>query len=789
MTSDLPVIFGTKAERAIQHVDATEAVEQMARHTRELADAMLERGDACPTGEDEDPQDLDCRITHFVWAERAKHFLMLYRDVQLQLQIASLMVQDGQSDPDHVAALYRQSRAALEEALHEWDADTEAQTQELRNNDRKRKRQLSSWKLQHNPWPVYRHQLREIAAQSEALAAEYHALTEQAGYFVRLRKLLSEGIEASAGVMEQAELRARNAVTAIEENGISEPDRPGVIAALLDDYLTEERIPVRLDRYTNAITAQVARFSEQQRVTVASEEGILKYKEPNFRRATDQWVSAVVMPQLYELWELSEQDNNGLNVATVNVRNRALLLANEIKAGNEVVVSSQELAQPFVNFLEKTTQRREAYERIRQQLNARIEADLHLSSVYRAVPGFLPLPLQTGINAFTRRQGRVLTGLQEWAARYATGLNRLIGEATKEERLSISERTVRVIRQRSTSADNAAYTNILMTKGYIGESFLVGREAETEHLRELVNNWKLGYRGSVLLTGNRLAGKTLFGELITNRFFAGSTIRLRPNATITVSGRRSKTTGDLAAALAFVEKYTVQQRPLVWIDDLEQWWDGDHTLARNVRMLGEHIDDYSGRIFYLVAISTAAYRHLDRFQDIDRVFQSRIDLNRFSLQDMQRAVLIRHGATHKVMVDSQGEPVSEAAFGQMVKRIYRSTGGNVGETIDRWAYYTERYDGESVYQPKGRRYVLPGFLSPDTATLLTTILLEKRTQDYRLRRLFGPAYQERYGSILQRLLRVGMVTRNNNGTLEITESIVNDIGRMLDAEDYLTYGS
>jgi hypothetical protein len=328
-----------------------------------------------------------------------------------------------------------------------------------------------------------------------------------------------------------------------------------------------------------------------------------------------------------------------------------------------------------------------------------------------------------------------------------------------------------------------------MTKGYIGESFLVGREQETEHLRQIIESWMLGYRGAVMLTGDRLAGKTLFGELVTNRFFVGETIRLRPDAQLAVGGRRMNTTGNLAEALAFVEKYTVQTRPLVWIDDLERWWDKDCTLAENVRALSRYIDDYSGRIFFLVATSSAVYRHLDRYLELDRVFQSRIDLNRFSYEDTRQAILLRHGATHKVMVDASGEVISDAAFNKLVRRIYRATEGNVGDSINRWAYFTKRYDDERVYQPVGKRYQLPAFLSPETATLLTTILLEKRTRDYRLRRLFGPAYQRRYGSILQRLLRIGLVTRDNDGSLEITTSVVNEVGRMLDAEDYLTYGA
>ena len=786
MISDLPATFTATAEGAIQRLSAGSTVEQMAATAQELAAAIVERGDACPVAEEADPTDLACRLLHFEWAGRAKDFLLLFRDVQMQLQIALLLEREKKTDAGEVADLHERSQQVLRSALGQWEADHAARLDALQRNDKQRRKQLNAWKLQHNPWPVYRHQIGEIGAQSRKLAAEYAALTKQSDHLAKVRDLLRHTIEGSTGVLQRARDRAAEIIAMIEADEENR-ERPGAIAAKLEDYANEDAVPVRLDRYTNAVNAAIGRLSESQRVTLASEEGILQYKEINLRRSTDQWVSAQVMPLIYEMWELSEQMRNGLDVASANIRNRSLLLANELKAGNEVTVDPRQLAQPLTTYLQKTDQLREQYTALQSRVEHLIYTDLELASAYRNVPGFLPLPLQRGLDAFTHKQGRVLGRIGDWLGKHVRGVNRFIGEAAREEKLSVSEKTVRVIRQRTLSPNNSAYTNILMTRGYIGESFLVGRESEIAHLRQLIDSWKLGFRGAVVLTGERLAGKTLFGELITNRFFAGETIRLQPNSTLTLQGRRTRTTGDLGAALSFVEKYTVQSRPLIWIDDLEFWTDKERTFAQNVRALGQHIDDHSGRIFYLVSTNNAVYHHLNRFLDINRVFQSEINLDTFSLPDMEQAVRIRHGATHKILVDEEGEPLSDAAFAKLVARIYRATDGNVGDTINRWAYFTRRYDDERVHQPVERRFALPSFLSPDSATLLATIFLEKRSRDYRLRKLFGPAYQERYASILQRLLRVGVVTRNADGSLEITESVVNDIGRQLEDDAYLNY--
>ena len=100
----------------------------------------------------------------------------------------------------------------------------------------------------------------------------------------------------------------------------------------------------------------------------------------------------------------------------------------------------------------------------------------------------------------------------------------------QEESLSFSEKIVRYIEHRKAPIDNKQYWSIFLTKGYIGESFAVGRQEELRRIKKVINNWRLGYRGSVLLHGQRFSGKTLTGEWIANRFFDDSFVRLQPNA-------------------------------------------------------------------------------------------------------------------------------------------------------------------------------------------------------------------------------------------------------------------
>lgn len=760
-------------------------VNGLADATRQLADAFVSYGDQCPVGDLEDRTNVDCRLRHYEWAERAKHFLVLFRNVQLQIQTAEILVTDGRTSPEPVNDLHERSLTTLRAARAQWEEEMGQLRQSLERDTPAARRRLNDYHAQRNPWPAYRQQFTEVKQQSADLAREFMTLTAQSGLLRTAREELLAGIQVASDTITTALNQADEVLAFVLDDQTAVDARPGKIAARLEDFIADGALPPQLHDYTNAAMGAVKQMAEQVRVTVGSDHGLLQFKDVNFRRATDQWISAEVLPEYYEIWEISEQVRSGLGVAMNNVRNRALLAANDQRAGGEADYDLDDLSQPFYDFLARAREQFKQFNALAANQRGLLEADLRLASVYREGPGFLPLPLQTGINEFTRRQGRVITSFRDWLGGTFAGLERWRSNAVREEQMSISEKLVRVIEQRQPAPGNEDYTNIVLTKGYIGESFLVGREEEAAHVARLIANWRKGYRGAVMLTGKRLSGKSLFGEMISNRLFPDNVFRLAPNTVLSVEGRRMTTSGDLAEALAFVQKHTLQSRPMVWIDDLETWWDKNHSLAQNVRALASHIDSYSTRIFYLVSTTTANYDHFNRNRELDLVFQATVNMDDFSLEKAIRAVRIRHGATHKRLVDEDGEPLSDVAFNRLVRKLHRATAGNIGDTIHRWAYLMEYCDEDRVTPNEQRRYHLPAFLTVDNGTILTAIYRQRSASEYHLRQLFGPAFESRYRSVLQRMIRVGLVVRGNDNQLRIRESVVTGVATALENNGYL----
>jgi hypothetical protein len=138
-------------------------------------------------------------------------------------------------------------------------------------------------------------------------------------------------------------------------------------------------------------------------------------------------------------------------------------------------------------------------------------------------------------------------------------------------------------------------------------------------------------------------------------------------------------------------------------------------------------------------------------------------------------------------VNPQGEELTATDIPRHIRRVYRAAHANIGEALNDWAAYTRYHGPETVVQAEKGYYGLPDFLHHDLALLLNVLINEKRTNEYRLRKHFGEAFKRRFGSILQRLLSTGMVTRGLDGWLEVNELIVNELGYLLESQRYLHY--
>ncbi|MEL6717106.1 MAG: ATP-binding protein [Bacteroidota bacterium] len=717
----------------------------------------------------------------FQWTLQAKSYLLLWRDVAFQLHKAYILHLDGQYSKEDLFKLQEASEKTLQEAHQDFQSFTEHDAKSVGNKE------IARWKHQKSPWSTYQEQIKEIEEQSQALLVQNQTLTESVGYFDTIQNIINNLLEDCDKEVERIKKLAKEDIELIHENleGKTEIKYSKVINHLEDrekNYFLNHHLKAFLDRWENEKLV----LPRKQQFVVDTNEGLLLFKELDLNKGVRQWTDSEILPVLYEVWDLLERVERDFKISLSNIRNRITLLSKE--ENTPETIDSNNLCFPLESFLEKVPNQEQLLSQLSKSIADKLNEEFQIAQIFDPEKNFLSVPFQSTVNQFRLNQSPTLSRISNWWKNQTSKIRQVRQTVEQGETLSVSERIVRLIQQRKVASENLQYASIFQTEGYIGESFFIGRKQELERIDRLIHQWYEGFRGSLLLTGQRFTGKTLLGEYISNRYFSTSTIRLSPQTNIEVQGRKLMTSYDLGEALEFIQKYSIGQQPMVWIDDLELWRDPQIHLGSNVRQLFNYFDRYSSRIFFLVSMSNWMKEHLSKYYEINRVFQANINLDKMSAEEVQNAILVRHGATHKTLVNKEAQEISANQFRKLTNRVYKAAEGNIGEALLRWSYAISPVENsdkvrytESIYSN------LPDFLNSDTAILLSTIIMQKRTNEYRLRKLFGQPFNENYSGLLQRLLNVGILTRDALGWLEINELVVNDIGKLLERNKYISF--
>ena len=723
-------------------------------------------------------------VIHFVWMEDAKSFMVLWRDIIFQYQKALVLQSENKVTTDALMQLEAESTQVMKNGAKSLKDFLEKEIQTIVSDTRKQEQQLFEWSAQKNPWQIYRKQLEDLNLQSVQMLERSHDLVRVVSDFQDIEKLIIQNIDACRTEVNHLKKLAKENIEYIKENV---EEHPAKVASYLEQKESDFAQSSHLQFLNLSIEERMKEMIGQVQVPVGTDGGVLLFQEINFQRSALQWMDSETIPLIYEMWEVNENIANSFKMALMNICNRALLFSNQQEDGATTDFDDSAFCSPLVSFLEKVDLWEADLKKIVILVQARMKKDFYVSEVYDTQRSFLPVPLQSTINQFKLTQNSWVVKVKNWLNKQVRVIRRIQKNVAHEESLSVSEKIVRFVQSRKSPIENSQYSSIFLTKGYIGKSFWVGRNEELQRFEKIVNQWKSGFRGAVLLTGQRFSGKSSFGEYVCSLHFARTTLRLVPHTNIKIEGRKFTITHDLGAALDFIQKHSINSHPLIWIDDLEHWMNPKISLSKNIRALSKSIDKYGNKMFFMVSMSNWFFMHLEKNYGISKRFQAEINLDKMSRDEVKNAILIRHGATHKILVDKDGVEPTPQQFQKMTSQIYSKSNGNIGEALSHWSYTIHKVDDEEVKYLPIPAYSLPDFLNPDTALVLSTLMMEKRTNEYRLRKLFGPRFKNKYQYIIQRLISVGILTRHINGALEINEVMANQIGELLEKEKFLKF--
>ena len=774
--------------------DISVHLEGLVNGAAKITHHILELGEFVKIGMDDNsltPMELLPRyIIQYTWIEEAKSFLILWRDVIFQYQKALVLASNHKISPKNLEQLWADSKNVIQNGVAYLKNFLEKEISSITQNPKELKTKLGNWKKNQNPWGTYRKQIETINSQCKKLQEQNKTLLQSTKLFKGIEELIQQNLNTSQAEIAQFKLLANEAIELVEENV---KDKPGKLSTLLEQMESKLVTNHHLESLNFSMDEKLAGLVESMEVPIETKRGMLLFREVNLQGNSKLWLDSEVTPLIYEFWEVNDQILNSFKMALMNIRNRAMLFSNELKKENvsreelEPRFNQEKFCYPLDSFLQKTNTWENELKKLTNTIKDRLSKEFQINEIYNAKRSFLPVPLQTTINQYRLTQNPWIRNTRNWYKKQVKLFQKFKTTVEKEDALSISEKIVRYVQNKEAASNNQQYSNIFLTKGYMGKSFWVGRQLETERFKNIVDQWKLGFRGAVILSGQRFSGKTLFGEYVSSQHFWQKSIRLIPNVTLKVGGRVLETTYDLGAAIDFIQKYSVNDQSLIWIDDLEKWCEPNILLGQNVRALSKAIDNHGGRMFFMVSMGNWTAAHLDITHDIEKVFQANINLDKMSAVEIKESILIRHGATHKILVNKNNEEPSPQEFQKMTDGIYRFTEGNIGESLSRWSNSIQKLNEERVVHRTPINYALPDFLNPDAAIILSALMMEKRTNEYRLRKLFGSPFQSKFKFIIQRLISIGILTRHLDGWLEVNELVVNEVGKMLEEKSYLKF--
>lgn len=738
----------------------------LAEKIKAIVPAIIAVGEAAHLSTNQGTTDtLQNQLICYEWADCGKSFLILARDILYEEQKAWLAVSSKKTTLAAFENLVARSQDVLTAAVADFQTFLERETDPQINQSVR----LKNWKLQDNPWPIYKSQIEQFPKQVDDLVLQCESLWNASGVFVVIHSQIMDVFRQGQDEIDELKAEIQKLVKAVE----AEEDYPtkNVINGL-DTLYNNLTANDQLGLFKETLDLHLGKLPGETKIFVDSKDGAIYYKDLDLQDRTRAWLESEVMSEIYNLNTIKESIQNKVNLSKVNLSSRIALLQGE-KEGN----SKEEVLSVLQKFLKSLEKSRQKMTELEGEVQAQLKTYFDLGKISK--DNFLPVSMQYTLKQY--QEGERLKFVKDWFKKQGSVWKEFRESVREEGALSISEKVVRVVKERSSEVANSHYTNMFLTKGYIGDSFLVGRTKELQHISSLVDNWQLGFRGSLLLTGTRFSGKTLLGELVGQRFFPQQTIKIKPQSKIQLSGRFFDTEFDLGKVLNFVIKNTLNQPAMVWIDDLEFWEDDKISFAENVVQLLNAIDNYNGRLFFVVGCSNWMKDHLQKVFEIEKVFQSEINLDRMEAAEVEKAILTRHSATHMELVGAdEDDEISTNRLRLKINQIYRNANGNIGEALQGWAYSITKFNEEKVTFKEETNSTLPNFLSADSALLLRAIMMEKRTNEYRLRKLFGPAFKDKYKVILQRLASLGVVKRDLGNWLEVNPALANNIGQQLE---------
>lgn len=720
--------------------------------------------------------DPEIYLLHFSYPDRIKSLGLLCRDIMLQLSIAKLRKSEELITEKVFNAHFSDSLQLLVTEFEQSFSYFQQEREKMLSNREILQRKLESIKHLLNPWNLYRGQLLTLIEQFKEIDLSDNKLNQTIIHYFQIKELV---IQMRGDVVSLNDLFSKKAKESLAE------------LKNLEDKVGLDQIINGFGQLVNLAVGQDVRSETSMRtledivnklpvltVPIAAKEGYLIYRKIDIRKSVQKWLDYEILPYLIDLWDNEEASYSHLTNVSSRVKN-SLLIAQKTQNltgfhgeidSLSTIVSEQE---------ETITKSKKMVQHIDEQLSTKFK----VTEIYKEEE-YLKVPLQTNFARFTGNNPGNLGKLTHLAKQVFENLGKKVIEVTEKTPHQKLETALEILETRNGKESPDHYHSLFLNKNFIGDLFLVKRTSFESELEKIVNYWNKGQNRSLAVVGDPLSGKSTLLEFGTHLFQSNEVHFLKPDSDLTIEGRKYKNSKNLADTFTFIKRSISNSKPILVIDDLHLWRDSTNSLVANAVALVDFITSNTTKAFVIIGISNALRLHLDTRLSFSLGFTNLMNINTATMEEIYKAVMLRHGASHRPIFEKEGVLMNEVDLRKKISWLSKKYDYNIGAVLQAWIFCTDIEPDSSIRFTEKETH-LNDFLSTSELLILKNCLLFGYTTDLELKNLFTDRFELEFKPAIRKMLNIGILGRDGSGALIVKNTVRQDIYSILKYRELL----
>ena len=336
------------------------------------------------------------------------------------------------------------------------------------------------------------------------------------------------------------------------------------------------------------------------------------------------------------------------------------------------------------------------------------------------------------------------------------------------------------------------YKKLFSGRSSISEDFWIQRQKDEELFKTAVNRYNSGYKGAIMILGERNCGKSTFSRYTTGKLFRKEKVfHISPVYSGSIAAEDfltelSKVTSTQGNLYEIMEAQTANS--VFVFHDLELWWERSTDGLDIINVIINLINEFSKRFIFVFNMNPYAYDLINKLTNFQEVFICIINLRPFDSKEIRELIIRRHrssGLKFKLKRTSE-EELSEISIARLFNKYFSFSEGNPGIALKSWlANIIKASESNiSIRYPSLPELRILENLDDTWKTVLIQLILHKRLTYNRLNRIFSDD-NSKMKDIINALLRTGLIEQRNEDLFVVNTFIEPHLIRIFRKEELL----